>query len=120
MKVQVTQKHINKGAGRHCELCPVALALWEKTGIAWAVSNTYFAPRAGAPPYGFGPRLKLPLGAQLWIDLFDRGWGSSLEPTEFELPVPESVSYETWGSGNYWVGLLEGYLRSQWPREVQP
>jgi hypothetical protein len=41
MKISVTQRHLDAGRRKHCDACPVALALREQTGHDWRVGQVY-------------------------------------------------------------------------------
>ena len=84
MRIKVTPEHINKGIGRHCLYCPMALAMRD-AGLDVEVIQS---GRVSIRPEGWlSPYLaRLPKVACDFIIDFD--CGESVGPFEFELELP--------------------------------
>lgn len=80
MKIQVEQRHINAGEVSQCKRCPVALAIWEATGIEVAVY-----PMTGIY-FGDGVIVETPREVAQFILHFD--YHEKCEPFEFDLAWP--------------------------------
>jgi len=63
MRVYVNQKDIMNGVVGHCTYCPLALALYRKTGKRWSVGCEYAS-------YG-GKNFKMSQKTRLWVEHFD-------------------------------------------------
>lgn len=80
MLIKIEQRHIDVGERRHCDLCPIALALNEATRDQWVVSMAhYWRARDQKKLY------PLPDAARAWIETYDAN--RLVLPTEFEMEV---------------------------------
>lgn len=80
MLIRIEQRHIDGGERRHCDHCPIALALNEATRDQWVVSlNSYWRARDQKTLH------PLPEAARVWIENYDAK--RLVLPTEFEMEV---------------------------------
>ena len=81
MKIEVTQKDIDKGVQGECQLCPIALAFKRNSNIKRVYVNTksieVLHRETGAKSY------ELPKKAQTFVKRFDRQ--EPVKPFSFEL-----------------------------------
>lgn len=86
MKIKVEQRHIDAGEVSQCRRCPVALAIWEATGIEVAVypmTGIYFSDWV---------IVETPRDVADFISHFD--YHEKCEPFEFDLPWPPKETTE--------------------------
>ena len=81
MKIEVTQKDIEKGFQGKCTLCPIALAFKRSTNFKRVYVN---CTSIGVLQYGKGLKsYKLPKKAQTFVNRFDKN--ETVKPFSFEL-----------------------------------
>ena len=86
MRVKVTQEHIDRGHLCMAGHCPIALALFELTGLSWHAYGDSCNFELSAPPDLLGEtvRIELPQSAQRFIRRFDHAT-ATCKPFTFEL-----------------------------------
>ena len=85
MLVTVTAADIAEGVPKCCTLCPVALALFRATGVAWWVLPTMARPLIGPTDHGAYTDLPDPVPRFVWQ--FD-------DAANFETPEPFSFEFD--------------------------
>ena len=93
--IQVTSDHIARGVRGQLELCPVALALSDRTGWTWEIYGEFAAYAPCVPPCVWESTMRMPREINLpgkvkrWVEDFDEG--VRVAPMTFELDFPDDL-----------------------------